>query len=114
MPTHPVKIGSTEIGLGHPLALIAGPCVIESRDHTLKLAEGIRRVCKRLEIPLIFKASFDKANRSSLAGFRGPGLDEGLSILDAVREKFDLPVLSDIHEPAQATAERARRGANSR
>lgn len=98
------QIGDIRIGQSHPLALIAGPCVIESRDHTLRMAEGIRDICKRLEIPFIFKASFDKANRSSFHGFRGPGLDEGLRILADVRQHVCVPLLSDIHEASQAKA----------
>ncbi len=96
------RIGKVRIGCGAPLALIAGPCVIESRDHTLRLAEAIKRCCDSLDIPLVFKASFDKANRSSIHSFRGPGLDEGLRVLGEVREQLSLPVLSDIHESAQA------------
>ena len=90
------------VGGGAPLALIAGPCVIESESHTLRLAEAIRGICDSLGLPFAFKASFDKANRSSIAGFRGPGLDDGLDILAKVREKLDVPVLSDIHVPEQA------------
>ena len=95
-------IGPVVVGRGAPLALIAGPCVIESESHTLRLAEAIRGICDSLGLPFAFKASFDKANRSSFAGFRGPGLDDGLSILAKVREKLDVPVLSDIHVPEQA------------
>ncbi len=89
-----------------PLALIAGPCVIESRDHTLELADGIQCICRQHGIPLVFKASFDKANRSSINSFRGPGLEEGLAILATVRNAFEIPVLSDIHLPEQAAAAR--------
>jgi len=96
------RIGSVKIGAGQPLALIAGPCVIESREHTLRMAEAIRDVCAEVRMPLIFKASFDKANRSSINSFRGPGLNEGLAILKEARAKFDVPVLSDIHETSQA------------
>ncbi|MEK6798151.1 MAG: 3-deoxy-8-phosphooctulonate synthase [Planctomycetota bacterium] len=102
MTTRTATIADIRIGAGAPLALIAGPCVIESHDHTLKLADAIRRVCREVNVPLIFKASFDKANRSSIKSFRGPGLEEGLKTLAAVREKLGLPVLSDIHEVAQA------------
>lgn len=98
----PVQIGPHAVGPGQPLLLIAGPCVIESRDHTLALAERIAAIARRLEIPLVFKASFDKANRSSLSSFRGPGLEAGLRVLAEVRDTIGLPVLSDIHEPAQA------------
>ncbi|MFH1109757.1 MAG: 3-deoxy-8-phosphooctulonate synthase [Planctomycetota bacterium] len=96
------QIGRIEIGGGKPLALIAGPCVIESQEHTLRLAEAIRGICDSLRVPFIFKASFDKANRSSIHSFRGPGLKEGLRILGLVRKQIGVPVLSDIHEPDQA------------
>ena len=81
-----------------PFFLIAGPCVIESRAHTLKLAARLSEITRRLRIPLIFKASFDKANRSSLTTYRGPGLDRGLEILSEVRERFGVPLLTDVHE----------------
>ena len=98
------RIGDVRIGSGCPLALIAGPCVIESRGHTLKLAGAIKKITDQLTIPLIFKASFDKANRSSVHSFRGPGIEAGLAILAEVREKIGVPVLSDIHEASQAAA----------
>jgi 2-dehydro-3-deoxyphosphooctonate aldolase (KDO 8-P synthase) len=98
------QIGSIKIGKSAPLALIAGPCVIESREHTLRMAEAIKGVCDALRMPFVFKASFDKANRSSIHSFRGPGLDEGLRILGEVRKRVGVPVLSDIHEAAQAKA----------
>ena len=85
-----------------PLALMAGPCVIESRAHCLGLARKLAALADRLGIPLVFKASFDKANRSSLDAYRGPGIDEGLDILAEVREAVGVPVLTDIHEPWQA------------
>lgn len=96
------SIGEIPIGKGLPLALIAGPCVIESRDHTLRLADGLACIARRLEVPLIFKASFDKANRSSVDSFRGPGLPAGLAILREVRNEMNVPVLTDIHLPEQA------------
>ena len=96
------EVRGIPIGNGSPLALIAGPCVIESRDHTLRMADAIHRICKELGLPLIFKASYDKANRSSITSFRGPGLAEGLRILGKVRDEIGVPVLSDIHVPAQA------------
>ncbi|RME39757.1 MAG: 3-deoxy-8-phosphooctulonate synthase [Planctomycetota bacterium] len=102
MPCQEARIGGVTIGRGRPLAIIAGPCVIESEAHTLRLAEAIRTVCGERRIPFVFKASFDKANRSSLQSYRGPGMEEGLRILHAVREQVDVPVLSDIHEPHQA------------
>jgi 2-dehydro-3-deoxyphosphooctonate aldolase (KDO 8-P synthase) len=97
-------VGGISIGPGCPLALIAGPCVIESHEHTLRMAEGIKSVTDRLGIPLIFKASFDKANRSSISSFRGPGLEAGLAILSDVHMSLGVPVTSDVHEPSQAQA----------
>ena len=97
-------IGEIEIGPDRPYALLAGPCVIESLDHTLTLAQGIRDVCTQHSIPFVFKASFDKANRSSIHGFRGPGIDDGLDILAEVKNTLSVPVVSDIHLPEQATA----------
>ena len=87
---------------GDSLALILGPCVIESRDHSLMMAESIYKITKRLGLNVIFKSSFDKANRSSLSSFRGPGLDEGLSILYDVKKEIGCPVITDIHESSQA------------
>jgi len=98
----PVNVRNVRIGGGAPLAVIAGPCVIEGRDHTLKLAEAIKNITQKLAIPLIFKASYDKANRSSVSSFRGPGIDLGLNILSEVRRELDLPITSDIHSPAEA------------
>ncbi len=98
----PVSVGSVRVGSGCPLALIAGPCVIESREHTLRLAESIRKIAQAAGLPLIFKASYDKANRSSIDSFRGPGIDEGLRILAEVKSKVGLPVTSDIHGPGEA------------
>ena len=87
-----------------PLTLIAGPCVIESRDLVLQVAEQVSGICQELGIQYVFKASFDKANRSSGKSYRGPGSDEGLKILQEVRESFGVPVLTDIHESHQAVA----------
>jgi len=87
-----------------PLTLIAGPCVIESRDLVLQVAEQVSGICQELGIHYVFKASFDKANRSSGKSYRGPGSDEGLKILQEVRESFGVPVLTDIHESHQAAA----------
>lgn len=81
---------------------ILGPCVIESEDHTLYMAEQISKIQKELKIPVVFKASFDKANRTSLHSFRGPGIEEGLRILERVKKDFGLPTTTDIHEPSQA------------
>ena len=97
-----VDVGPVRIGPGSGLVLIAGPCVMESRSHTLRLAEAIHKTAQAAGVPLIFKASYDKANRSSLGGFRGPGLDEGLEILAEVRQSIGAPVTSDIHLPGQA------------
>jgi 2-dehydro-3-deoxyphosphooctonate aldolase (KDO 8-P synthase) len=90
------------IGGGEPLVFIAGPCVIESEEHALRMARALAEVARRVGIPYIFKASFDKANRSSVSSFRGPGLRDGLRILGTVRREAGVPVLSDIHEPGQA------------
>jgi 2-dehydro-3-deoxyphosphooctonate aldolase (KDO 8-P synthase) len=100
--TPTAQLGPYRLGPGQPLVLIAGPCVIESADHTLRLAERIAAAARRLELPYVFKASYDKANRSSIGSFRGPGLEAGLEILGRVRETVGVPVLSDVHEPAQA------------
>jgi len=95
-------IGPHALGTGSPLLLIAGPCVLESREHALRLAEEIATIASRVGLPYVFKASFDKANRTSIRSFRGPGLEDGLAMLARVKEKLGLAVLSDIHEPAQA------------
>jgi 2-dehydro-3-deoxyphosphooctonate aldolase (KDO 8-P synthase) len=100
--TPTAQIGPHPVGHPHPLVLLAGPCVIESVEHTLRLAEQIAAIARRLDVPYVFKASFDKANRSSVRSFRGPGLEDGLAILKRVRDELGLPVLSDVHEPAQA------------
>jgi len=102
MVTEPVKLGRLQIGPGQGLTIIAGPCVIESREHTLRLAGAIAKVCRERRLPLVFKASFDKANRSSVHSFRGPGLTDGLAILEQVQRDVGLPVLSDVHLPEQA------------
>jgi 2-dehydro-3-deoxyphosphooctonate aldolase (KDO 8-P synthase) len=99
-----VSIGSVAIGPGHPLAFVLGPCVIESRAHAIDTAVEVAAIGARTGCPVVFKASFDKANRTSIASFRGPGLEEGLRVLDAVKARTGLPVLTDIHEPSQAAA----------
>jgi 2-dehydro-3-deoxyphosphooctonate aldolase (KDO 8-P synthase) len=101
---HTVDIGSLTIGDHQPLVLIAGPCVIEGADRTLAIGRAIRDITSRLGIPYIFKASFDKANRSAYGSFRGPGLTEGLAILGAIRKELEVPVLSDIHCVTQVAA----------
>ena len=102
--TKQVQIGSVAIGGGAPLALIAGPCVIEDPARTLAIGRDVQRIAAKLGMPYIFKASFDKANRSSYQSFRGPGLTEGLNILARIKRELGVPVLSDIHEAAQAAA----------
>lgn len=92
-----VKVGDIPIGGGHPLVMIAGPCVIEDFSTTLSVARKLKEISSSLGIPLIFKASYDKANRSSVDSYRGPGLKEGLKILQAVKEEVKVPVLSDVH-----------------
>jgi 2-dehydro-3-deoxyphosphooctonate aldolase (KDO 8-P synthase) len=99
---HPVQIGPFAVGGGQPLAFIAGPCVIESAGHALEIAGAIRDIGRRCGVPMVFKASYDKANRTSRRSFRGPGLDAGLKALAEVRAATGLPVLTDIHEAAQA------------
>ncbi len=97
-----VSAGSVTLGGGSPLALIAGPCVIESDSHATMIAESLAKIAGRIGIPLIFKASYDKANRTSLRSFRGPGLREGLKVLAAIRKRVGVPILTDIHEANQA------------
>jgi 2-dehydro-3-deoxyphosphooctonate aldolase (KDO 8-P synthase) len=96
------KIGNVDVGLNVPLFVIAGPCVIESKGLCLEIASRLAEIGERTRIGIIFKASFDKANRSSISSFRGPGLEKGLEVLAAVRKASKLPVVTDIHEPAQA------------
>jgi 2-dehydro-3-deoxyphosphooctonate aldolase (KDO 8-P synthase) len=92
------------LNIGSGLVLIAGPCVIESEAHTLKMAEAIGAIARKLQVPFIFKASYDKANRTSLESFRGPGLEEGLRILKKVRQETGVPVLTDVHEAVDMPA----------
>jgi 2-dehydro-3-deoxyphosphooctonate aldolase (KDO 8-P synthase) len=99
-----VAVGHVTLGEDQPLALIAGPCVIESEAHTVETARVVQEIAARCGVPLIFKASFDKANRTSIRSYRGPGLDEGLSVLAKVKRELGLPILTDIHEVAQAQA----------
>ncbi|MCX5647352.1 MAG: 3-deoxy-8-phosphooctulonate synthase [Phycisphaerae bacterium] len=96
------KIGKIEVGLDKPLFLMAGPCVIESENICLHIAERLVQISESTGAGIVFKASFDKANRSSISSFRGPGLAEGMRILAKVRAKAGLPVMTDVHEPAQA------------
>ncbi|MFA5159996.1 MAG: 3-deoxy-8-phosphooctulonate synthase [Candidatus Omnitrophota bacterium] len=99
---HKIVLGSIVFGNPCKLVLIGGPCVIEDEKSTLRLAEKISKIARTLKIPYVFKASFDKANRSSIRSFRGPGLEKGLKILARVKKEFGLPVLTDFHTPEQA------------
>jgi 2-dehydro-3-deoxyphosphooctonate aldolase (KDO 8-P synthase) len=92
------------IGPGQPLVVIAGPCVIESLDLCRQIAETMQAICAKLGLSYVFKASFDKANRTSLESYRGQGMDEGLALLSRIREEFDCPVLTDVHESGQCAA----------
>lgn len=93
----PIKLKNILFGNNQPFVLIAGPCVIENRKMAFDIARTLKTVTAKLKIPFVFKASYDKANRTSIKSFRGPGLEEGLSILAEIKEKFDVPVLSDVH-----------------
>src|SRR5919107_3619513 len=101
---HAVEIGSLTVGGGRPIVLSAGPCVIGSETHAVDLGRAIKAIAVRCGVPYIFKASYDKANRTALASFRGPGLDAGLGVLARVRREVGVPVLTDIHEAAHAAA----------
>jgi 2-dehydro-3-deoxyphosphooctonate aldolase (KDO 8-P synthase) len=103
-PAREISIGNFRIGGNQPLVLIAGPCVIESEAHAVMMAERLAEIAGRVRIPFIFKASYDKANRSSEQSFRGPGLTEGLRILQKIKQRFGLPILTDIHEVSHAAA----------
>ncbi len=100
--TRRVTAGSVALGSGAPLVLIAGPCVIESSSHASMIAEALLKIASRCGVPLIFKASYDKANRTSLKSFRGPRIEEGLKVLADIKTRFGLPILTDIHEANQA------------
>ena len=97
----PVSAGSVTFGTGHPLAFILGPCVIESETHAVDTAVFLADVAKRLGTPVVFKASFDKANRTSITSYRGPGLTEGLKVLAKVKARTGLPIVTDVHEVSQ-------------
>ena len=103
-PPNPVKIGRLEVGRERPLALIAGPCVMEPGDMTMRIADRLVEICEDLSVPLVFKASFDKANRTSRTSFRGPGLEQGMRIFEQVKAETGLPVTTDLHETGQAQA----------
>jgi 2-dehydro-3-deoxyphosphooctonate aldolase (KDO 8-P synthase) len=98
----PIEFGGLSVGGGAPLLLIAGPCVIESESHALDTALAVRDIARRAGVQYVFKASYDKANRTSVRSFRGPGLTEGIRILERVRSAAGVPILTDIHEPSQA------------
>ncbi|MGE3955943.1 MAG: 3-deoxy-8-phosphooctulonate synthase [Vicinamibacterales bacterium] len=96
------RLRDMAIGAGHPIVLMAGPCVVESESHAMGLAEALVDITRRVGIPFIFKASYDKANRTSNRSYRGPGIDEGLRVLGAIRQRFDVPIVTDIHEVHEA------------
>jgi len=102
MICHRIQVANFEIANDRPFALFAGPCVIEGEDFTLQVATQIRDIAARVGIPFVFKSSFDKANRTSVDGFRGPGLDEGLRILQRVKDEVGVPIITDVHTPEQA------------
>ncbi len=102
MSSSEIRVGEVAIGGGRPFALIAGPCVIESRDSVLRHADRIGAVARKVGVPLVFKCSFDKANRTSGSSYRGVGMDDGLAILAEARRESGVPVLTDVHEAAQA------------
>lgn len=101
--TREISLGSLRLGAGNPLFLIAGPCVIESESHARTMAERIAKIACDAGVPYIFKASYDKANRSSVKAFRGPGLAEGLRVLGKIKSDLHLPILTDIHDASQAS-----------
>jgi len=101
-PVSVVSAGPVSFGTGHPLAFILGPCVIESEGHAVDTAIALKEIASRVGVPIVFKASFDKANRTSVTSFRGPGLAEGLRVLAKVKARTGLPLLTDIHEAGQA------------
>lgn len=95
-------LGSITVGAGHPLVLMAGPCVVESEAHATGLAEALVDITSRVGVPFIFKASYDKANRTSIKSYRGPGITEGLRVLGAIKKRFGVPIVTDIHEAHEA------------
>ena len=102
--TRAISIGKFRVGGREPLVLMAGPCVIENETHAMHIAARLVKIAAAAKVPLIFKASYDKANRSSVASYRGPGLIEGLKVLRKIKERYGVPILTDIHEPQQAAA----------
>ena len=99
----PVTLGPMVMGSGHPIILMAGPCVVESEAHAMGLAEALVDITSRVGIPFIFKASYDKANRTSATSYRGPGIAEGLRVLGEIKRQFNVPIVTDIHEAAEAS-----------
>jgi len=95
--TNEIQIAHTKLGGNNPLFIIAGPCVIESEDIVFSAAKKLKEICSNIGLPLLFKSSYDKANRTSISSFRGPGLEKGLRVLSDVRSRFDIPVISDVH-----------------
>jgi len=102
--TNEIQVGSIRIGGNNPLMLIAGPCGIESEAHAMRMAESIAKIAADLKVPYIYKASYDKANRSSISSYRGPGITEGLRILERIKSTFSVPILTDVHEQSQVGA----------
>src|SRR6476646_10083783 len=100
-PNPAVAVGNVTFANDRPIALFAGPCQLESRGHALEMAAALKEICGRLGIGLVYKTSFDKANRTSLGAKRGMGLDGALSVFAEIRESLELPVVTDVHEPAQ-------------
>lgn len=104
MASSEIQIGDIRVGGNRPFVFLGGPCVIESREQSLRHAEALRDICRRVDVPFIFKSSYDKANRTALDAFRGPGLDAGLAILAEVRREVGVPVVTDVHERQDAAA----------
>jgi len=104
VPASTVKVGDVEISNSLPFALFAGPCQLESREHGLEMAEAIKQICDRLGIGLVFKSSFDKANRTSISSQRGLGIDKSIAVFAEIRERFGLPIVTDVHEAEQCAA----------
>ena len=98
---HIINVGPYKVGPGQPMLLLAGPCVLEGYEHSLAIGQEVKRICEKLGMPYVFKASFDKANRSSYDSFRGSGLEEGLKQLAAIKKELGVPIVSDIHETYQ-------------
>ncbi|MEM9360443.1 MAG: 3-deoxy-8-phosphooctulonate synthase [Pseudomonadota bacterium] len=103
-PNGTVNVGNVQFGNHLPISIFAGPCALESRDHALEMASALKEICTKLGVGLVYKSSFDKANRTSLGSQRGVGLVSSLSIFAEIREKLGLPVVTDVHEPAQCAA----------